>query len=1488
MNSIRLIDYAKTQPLAGSALLLIKEIQNSIQVGLDLLNIALASGANHSTDEISSHEAENKIISCFYQAACALDWIDQDGISAVLELMQSAATTELDNKSARVVQVSAALCRCGDTLLKHLSAISMGYQIPPIRLFPCYRDLYVLLKKGNAHPAALLSLVIVDSDFSGFRLTDKNYLPYKKTDNLRAEFEQALLIFLRTKAASERKAAAEEISIIIYIVSQKQTADNQRLHWQVLYIFSECVIADAFPDLGSAKKIFAAIGHQIRHLEDAHPLSPPRQLIREVLFEIAQVSNPTILVSQVLAAYRLSFQLPADYKVDQYEMAKGNHVAAAIASFLELLLAVRKTIDENLHAAASLQSVLAPLLNQLAVAAVDKFSSFSTGLQTLSMQLAEQKMTQQNMVSLAAWMLLLEQGLNNDLTALSWLEREKAMLASVLEEIVNGRNTIQIHHQLCRVAILLGQHATAGAMVAAALQLLSVAERKIEEAMLIGQYAEVSFSIDISLAQLAAACDLADAESAKKDLQKMRVVLDELSLSTEEEKNNQRCYEELALQFVMLMQQVEKIHLDGLTISAEPFDQLPLRELPENTITDFSPGPVLHAIYLNESQLLIKQLDQLIQQWLIAPQQSLPASAAHAAHSLAGSSATVGLQVIQELAGALENILQAISHAGTSIPDLKYQILHETVLVIMQMLETLNEGRMPLAQTKYVQALAALQKQLQYPSQSQRPSQFPELPQFPQPDIAENSSVTPSALESSVAMDPELRALFMLEAEDLIPQLSQQMRALQEESDKSMPAAALLRMLHTLKGSARMAGADALGRQLHEMEYAVDQFARDVAADPAGLEKLLAQLDKAMHLFSLLVQETVKPAAGAAETSVFHASEKIVAPSIQLRVRADLLERISSSAAELTVGGARVANEFQMQRQAMSDLADNINRLRTQLRELEIQAESRIASQLQINTGREFDPLEFDHFTSLQELTRMMAESLGDIVSVQRTLARHVDDAGLAISAQSRYARNLQTDLRRVRIVQFSSIAERLHHLVRQVARELDKEVRLDIAGGNIELDRSMLEKMGAPLEHLLRNAIAHGIELPAMREQAGKPAVGCIKIILAQQGNDVIMQVSDDGQGLDLERIREKALAAGLLKADFSASDAELAALIFEPGLSTVDEITTIAGRGIGMDVVRATVLAQGGTLDVSTQSGIGLTFKLVLPLIQATTQVVLVSVGKQQFALPSAMVEQVLQLPAARARIARQAAAVDWRGTSLPLHHLNLLLGENPATVQTGVTEPPAQIVVLRGLHGSFAIELDAIHGNREVVVKNIGPQLAHVPGIAGATVLADGSVVLIINPLALIESAESERRAGRQHIPDLIQTNIPAAVIPLVLVVDDSLTVRRVSQRMLERCGYAVALARDGLDALEKLQAISPAVVLLDIEMPRMDGFELLRKLRQEPRTRNLPVVMITSRSADKHREHALQLGATAYLGKPFNEAELLALLKQLCTENILSTE
>ena len=1472
---------AKKQPLHGAARLVIAEAEKLVRAATVFAEQALTL---EKRTETASSEAIKKTSADLYQAACALDCIGLDGIAAFPQLMRSALLAISENNTDQVAELLVCVAQGGRVLLRYLQATRLGYVKPPIRLLASYRALYGQLKKEHAPASDLLSVVIQETDAAGLVIPEPDTASaaglIKPGDNLRIQYEQALLIYLTAPETSERKRAAIKIAAIIGEIMQQQQRVVQRAHWYLLWVYAQCAVSEQITDLVGTKKIFAGVGRQIRHLADTHPPFLPKQLLQVALFEIAGLQPSSAVVDQIVAIFNLHAQVPADY-LDEDAQFRIDHTDVTVTeNFSALLSEIRVTIDAQAQVEIQ-QSVLSPLFDKLASAAVEKFSLFAKSLSALRIQLAEQSITQQHMLMLAAWLILLEQGLANEVTAQAWLEQEKTLLADALDHIIRRADCADSERACYRAAMQLNQEATAQALVMAILQSLSSAERKIEELAQSDQGSEVAAALTPVLMQLIGVSAFLGESSIIKDLQSISAVLHELAPSAV--KPDAQHYQDLALQFVQLMQQVEKISWVQADIYYPLQEEvLELAELkPEEA--EFSPSPALHAIYDNESRGLIAQLDQLVRLWLAAPDHVLPQAAVHAAHSLAGSSATVGLTAVQELAAMLESVLSAIANTGTARPDLQYDILLETILTISRMLEKLREDGIPDAQPTLVQALGKLRQQLEHPPVVS--AAVAEVNEVFQPHTAAANHIALNNIAPPVQMDLELRALFMLEAEDLLPDLSCQMRALQDQQDKSVPAAELLRILHTLKGSARMAGAGELGDVLHEMEYAVNQFAQHTTDEPLAIEKLFAQLDQAMHLFSLLETENSRPAQEAAQVQAQAQAQarpvqdNSAASIVQLRVRSDLLERISSSAAELAVGGARVTNEFQLQRQAITDLGENINRLRSQLRELEIQAETRIASQLKINGMQDFDPLEFDRYTSLQELTRMMTESLGDIVSVQRTLARYVDDAELAISVQTRHARNLQTDLRRVRIVQFSSMAERLHHLVRQTARELDKEVRLEIQGGSIELDRSMLEKISAPLEHLLRNAIVHGIESAAEREQAGKPVTGNIIIALAQQGNDIVIQFSDDGCGLDLARIRNKAISAGLLQAEFTYAESELAALIFEPGLSTADQVTAVAGRGIGMDVVRATVLAQGGALDISTRPGMGVTFKINLPLIQATAQVVLVHIGDRLVALPSSMVEHVLQLPAAQAVMARQAGTVTWRDKTVPLHHLSRLLGEMPTAAHVGASAPPVQIVILRGIDDLFAIELDAIHGNREVVVKNIGPQLAQVAGISGATVLADGRVVLILNPLALIESALRQQRNLNRNSLD-IAGGKHAPVLPVVLVVDDSLTVRRVSQRMLERCGYAVVLARDGMEALEKLQTISPDVVLLDIEMPRMDGFELLRKIRQEPHTHKLPVVMITSRSAEKHREHAFRLGATDYLGKPFNETELLALLKQLC--------
>ena len=605
-----------------------------------------------------------------------------------------------------------------------------------------------------------------------------------------------------------------------------------------------------------------------------------------------------------------------------------------------------------------------------------------------------------------------------------------------------------------------------------------------------------------------------------------------------------------------------------------------------------------------------------------------------------------------------------------------------------------------------------------------------------------------------------------------------------------------------------------------------------------------------------------------------------------VRVRAPLLDRLVNQAGEVSITRSRIETGVAQIKTSLADLTENLERLRAQLRDIEFHGEVQMTSRLEAAkaASQSFDPLEFDRFTRFQELTRMMAESVNDVATVQRSLQRSLEVTEDELVAQARMTRELQDDLLRTRMVEFEGLSDRLYRVVRQAAKETGKSVRLDIVGGSIEVDRGVLDRMTGTFEHLLRNSVGHGIEPPEVRTRAGKDATGSIIVALSQEGNEVGVEFRDDGAGLNLPRIREKGIALGLLDANQQASDAELANLIFAPGFSTAETITELSGRGVGMDVVRSEVNAMGGRVETATAAGQGTSFKMILPLTTAVTQVVMLRCGETNVAVPSTLVEVVRRATPAEvdAAYASGSYAIADKSGDKPLQFFWL-----GALLQISARPAPSEartraVVVIRSAQQRIALHVDEVLGNQEVVVKNLGPQLSRLPGLAGITLLASGAVALIYNPVALATLyGEAAREATRVALlapsTALPIAHAPAvAEAPLVMVVDDSLTVRRVTQRLLAREGYRVVLAKDGLDALERLAEAIPAIVLSDIEMPRMDGFDLVRNMRADARLRDLPVIMITSRIAQKHREYAAELGVDHYLGKPYSEEDLLALV------------
>ncbi len=762
----------------------------------------------------------------------------------------------------------------------------------------------------------------------------------------------------------------------------------------------------------------------------------------------------------------------------------------------------------------------------------------------------------------------------------------------------------------------------------------------------------------------------------------------------------------------------------------------------------------------------------------------------------------------------------------------------------------------------------------------------------PAPDVA----VSPDAAAESAPpvfeqrqvqdeLDADLLPVFLEEADTLVPEAAASLRSWKAEPGNLAPCNALRRALHTLKGGARMAGAMRLGELTHIMESQVIEAAEGREAPDASLfDALESRFDRLAEAVERLRHPAAAaPAAAPAPVEVaavpLHAPAAAEAPAaaaqaLMLRVRADWVDRMVNQAGEVSIARSRVETEMFALKRHVQDLADALQRLRAQLREVEIQAEAQMQASFQNRADQShFDPLEFDRFTRFQEVTRFLAESVNDVGTVQQALIARLDATDAALIQQARLSRDLQQDLLRVRMMPLYSVSERLYRVVRQAARDLGKRAQLEIEGGELELDRSVLEKITAPLEHLLRNAVAHGLESVQRRQELGKPEFGDIRLIARQEGNEMLLILKDDGEGLNLERIRAKAVEHGLLSAGVEPSEDQLAQLIFAPGFSTADVVSEVAGRGVGMDVVKSEITALGGRLEVHSEAGRGAAFHIWLPLTLAVTQGVMVTAGRHLYALPATLVVQVQKFKPEHLAAALEAGAVEWRGGRYPLFYLPHLLGQTEATHEIARFNT---VVLMKSGAQQAAFLVDSAEGAREVVVKNIGPQLARVTGIAGATVRGDGQVVLILNPVPLAQRALSQNWVAAAPAPANI---VEEAAAPLVMVVDDSLTVRKITGRLLVREGYRVETAKDGVDALEKMNDMLPDAVLLDVEMPRMDGFELARIMRDNDKLRNVPIIMITSRTADKHRNHALEIGVNVYMGKPYQEAQLLEQIQLL---------
>lgn len=902
-------------------------------------------------------------------------------------------------------------------------------------------------------------------------------------------------------------------------------------------------------------------------------------------------------------------------------------------------------------------------------------------------------------------------------------------------------------------------------------------------------------------------------------------------------------------------------------------------ELGQSSLTPLAADDEMAAIFLEEAVDILESAGQALQRWLSEPQNPAPLlSLQRDLHTLKGGARMAEIGPVGDLAHELESLYEGLVDRRLSYSAELGQLLQQSHDRLAQLLEQLQRQQ-PLGDcTALIAAIA----------------------QWRQSSVSHAEVGAEAPADDGPGNDPELLEIFLEEGFDIIDSSGAALVRWQADPQNRQEMETLLRDLHTLKGGARMVEIAPIGDLAHELEFLYEGLSTGLLqATPALFGLLQRSHDRlAQMLDATRAGQPVAPAERLIEAiqAFSHPSavERAVAPvaldslaqnkpeppalpaeagADMVKVSAELLDDLVNLAAETSIFRGRIEQQVNDARVTLSEMETTIERMRDQLRRLDTETQGRILSRQQVDAERqgyeEFDPLEMDRHSQLQQLSRAMFESASDLLDLKETLERRNHDAENLLQQQGRINTELQEGLMRTRMVPFERMLPRLKRIVRQVSSELGKDVEFIVGNAEGEMDRNVLERMAAPLEHMLRNAIDHGLESPQVRRAAGKPEQGRISLDLSREGGDIIFDIRDDGAGVPLDAVRRKAIKRGLLAPESTLSDRDVLQFILQPGFSTAEKITQISGRGVGMDVVHEEVRQLGGLMSIDSVPGKGVHFRIRLPFTVSVNRALMVQCGEDQYAIPLNTIEGMVRvLPSElEARYQLDPPRYEYAGQRYELCYLGEVLKTSVRPRLLGQNLPlPVLLVQCNERH--IAVQVDAMAGTREIVVKSLGPQFAAVQGLSGATILGDGRVVLILDLLAPL-------RAMQVRLPAQAATSPEAEPqrSMLVLVVDDSVTVRKVTSRLLERHGMSVLTAKDGVDAMQLLEEHMPDLMLLDIEMPRMDGFEVATQVRNDPRLQHLPIIMITSRTGQKHRDRAMAIGVNDYLGKPYQESVLL---------------
>jgi len=846
--------------------------------------------------------------------------------------------------------------------------------------------------------------------------------------------------------------------------------------------------------------------------------------------------------------------------------------------------------------------------------------------------------------------------------------------------------------------------------------------------------------------------------------------------------------------------------------------------------------PELLDIFLEEAKELLEALEGELTDWESAVDAKMPvAKLQRTLHTIKGGARLTGIATVGDLSHALESVLESVTEGRLDASERLQGLVRHASDALAQDIEQLIRGAMPVAHPAMIARLEAAAHGREWDEVAATEAAI--APQEAVLQHVEPAVAMVSAPEFKIAPEPRQAA-----AEPTVDAGHAEDSELLTDSQLLTDSELLVDSGFVPDRSATAVASGPVGEVVHN-DSTIVQF-------PSG--KQLDEADGFLPRRPLPEEEPV-PAVG---------HERV-------RVSSEALDQMVNNAGEVSIYRARLEQQNSTSAFNLGELQQTTTRLRSQLRDLELETEAQILSrhEREGEAKADFDPLELDRYSTMQQLSRALSETVEDLSNLGQSLSDLSRDTDTLLLQQERVTTDLQDSLLRTRMVKFSSRIPRLERVVRQTSHSLGKQANLDVIGGEEDMDRAILERMMSPLEHLLRNSVSHGIEDTDFRQANGKPAPGLITLHLAREGADVVLTLSDDGAGLDRDRIRAKAIERGLIEAEAVVEDDDLYQLILQPGFSTAQELSQVSGRGVGMDVVLTEVKQLGGTLEIDSQPGYGTSFAIRLPFTLAITDSLLVTLGDEIFAVPHSSMDGVVRIPIdeLRAIYAGDQTTFNYGDRDYNVRYLGSMLGTQTPHLSEGARWLP-MLLVRSGEH-RVAIQVDGLLGNRQIVVKSIGAQLSTVRWFTGGTILADGQIALIldVNSLVRMDSAQ-------QPLIDL-PTGAPQSKGVSVMVVDDSITVRKVTSRLLERHNIQVVTAKDGVDAVTLLQEHRPDVMLLDIEMPRMDGYELARHMRSTPELSDIPIIMITSRTGEKHRTRALELGVKRYLGKPYQEADLL---------------